>query len=49
MPELTISEAGSVRFPMVAHAIGIVWTPLSSDAVRAKRGGNTGALFHDEL
>lgn len=49
MPDLKISEAGSVQFPMVAHATGIGWTPLSPEAVRAKRGGNNGALFYDEL
>ena len=49
MPELKISEAGSVQFPMVAHAAEIGWTPLSPDAARAKRGGSDGVLLRDEL
>lgn len=49
MKELKISEAGSVQFPMVAHTVGIGWTPLAPEAAKLKRGGEAGMLFHDEL
>ncbi|HVT39847.1 MAG TPA: HsdR family type I site-specific deoxyribonuclease [Gemmatimonadaceae bacterium] len=49
MSELKISEAGSVQFPMVAHATGIGWTPITPDAARQKRGGEAGMLFPDEM
>lgn len=49
MSQLTITEAGSVQFPMVAHAAGIGWTPISPEAARLKRGGEAGMLFRDEL
>jgi type I restriction enzyme R subunit len=47
--QLTITEAGSVQFPMVAHAAGVGWTPIPPDAARLKRGGDDGMLFRDEL
>jgi type I restriction enzyme R subunit len=47
--ELKISEAGSVQFPMVAHAAEIGWTPLSPEAAKLKRGGEAGMLLRDEL
>ena len=28
MNEMKISEAGTVQFPMVAHAAAIGWTPI---------------------
>jgi len=49
MKELKISEAGSVQFPMVAHAIGVGWTSITADAAKQKRGGEAGMLFRDEL
>lgn len=49
MSLLTISEAGSVQFPMVAHAREIGWTPITPEAAREKRGGDAGMLFRDEL
>jgi type I restriction enzyme, R subunit len=49
MSELKISEAGSVQFPMVAHAVAIGWAPIAPEAARQKRGGDAGMLFHDEL
>ncbi len=49
MSELRISEAGSVQFPMVAHAVGIGWTPITPEAAKVKRGGEAGMLFRDEL
>jgi len=47
--ELRISEGGSVQFPMVAHAAGIGWTPVTPDVARQKRGGEDGMLFRDEV
>ena len=49
MPELTISEAGSVQFPMVAHAAGIGWMPIPPEVAKQKRGGEAGMLLRDEL
>lgn len=49
MSALKISEADSVQFPMVAHAAGIGWTPISPDIARQKRGGEAGMMFRGEL
>ncbi len=49
MPELQISEAGSVQFPMVAHAVAIGWTAIPPEVAKQKRGGEAGMLFRDEL
>src|SRR6266536_2058078 len=49
MTELTMSEAGTVQFPMVRHAVEIGWTPLTPELARQKRGGDAGMLFRDEL
>lgn len=49
MTELRISEAGSVQFPMVAHASAIGWTPVTPAVAKQKRGGDAGMLFRDEL
>jgi type I restriction enzyme R subunit len=49
MAELRISEAGSVQFPMVAHAACVGWTPITPDTARQKRGGEAGMLFRDEV
>ncbi len=49
MTDLTVTEAGSVQFPMVRHAAGIGWTPLTPQAAMSKRGGEAGMLFRDEL
>ena len=38
MSELTISEAGTVQFPMVNHAAGIGWTPITPEVAKQKRG-----------
>jgi type I restriction enzyme R subunit len=46
---LTISEAGTVQFPMVKHAVEIGWTPLTPEIARIKRGGEAGMFLHDEL
>ncbi|MEA3246939.1 MAG: HsdR family type I site-specific deoxyribonuclease [Gemmatimonadota bacterium] len=47
--QLSISEAGSVQFPMVAHAAAIGWTPLTPEKAKAKRGGEDAMLFRDDL
>lgn len=49
MSELTISEAGSVQFPMVAHAAAIGWTKITPEVAKQKRGGEAGMLLRDEL
>jgi type I restriction enzyme R subunit len=49
MDELTISEAGTVQFPMVAHAAGIGWTPITPEVARQKRGGEASTMLRDEL
>ena len=49
MSTLTISEAGTVQFPMVKHAVEIGWTPLTPELAKEKRGGDSGMLFRDEL
>jgi type I restriction enzyme R subunit len=49
MSELKISEAGSVQFPMVAHAAAIGWTAIPPEVAKHKRGGEAGMLFRDEL
>ena len=49
MPELNITEATTVQFPMVRHAAEIGWTPLPPQDALQKRGGEAGMLFRDEL
>ena len=49
MSELKISEAGSVQFPMVAHAAAIGWKPITPEIAKEKRGGEAGIMFRDEL
>jgi type I restriction enzyme R subunit len=46
---LKISEAGTVQFPMVRHAVEIGWTSITPEDARAKRGGEAGTLFRDVL
>lgn len=46
---LKISEAGTVQFPMVRHAVEIGWTAISPDDARLKRGGEAGTFFRDVL
>ena len=46
---LSVSEAGTVQFPMVKHAVEIGWTPLTPDAAKAMRGGDAGMLLRDTL
>ena len=49
MTEISITEAGSVQFPMVRHAAEIGWTPLSPSNALAMRGGEAGMLFRSVL
>ena len=49
MSELKISEAGTVQFPMVKHAVEIGWTPLTPEVAKQKRGGEASMLLRDEL
>lgn len=49
MSDLKISEAGSVQFPMVKHAVEIGWTPVTTQASKVMRGGDAGMLFRDVL
>ncbi len=44
-----ISEAGTVQFPMVRHAVGIGWTSISPTEALRLRGGETGGLFRLEV
>ncbi|MBA8843466.1 type I restriction enzyme R subunit [Ochrobactrum sp. RH1CCR137] len=49
MSEIRISEAGTVQFPMVNHAAGIGWTPITPEVAKQKRGGEAGMMLRDEL
>ena len=49
MTELSITEAGSVQFPMVRHAAEIGWAPLRPVDALAMRGGEAGLLFRGVL
>ncbi len=46
---IKISEAGTVQFPMVKHAVEIGWAPLAPEIAKQKRGGEAGMLLRDEL
>lgn len=46
---LKISEAGTVQFPMVKHAVEIGWTSITPEDARAKRGGEAGTFLRDVL
>lgn len=49
MSALKISEAGTVQFPMVKHAVEIGWTPITPEDARAKRSGDAGTFFREVL
>lgn len=49
MSTLKISEAGTVQFPMVKHAVEIGWTSITPEDARSKRGGEAGTFFSDVL
>ena len=46
---LRISEAGTVQFPMVNHAVEIGWTAVTDKDAQALRGGVAGAFFRSLL
>jgi type I restriction enzyme R subunit len=49
MSTLKITEAGTVQFPMLKHAVEIGWTPITPEDARTKRGGDAGTFFRDVL
>ncbi len=49
MSPLKISEAGTVQFPMVKHAVEIGWASITPEEARTKRGGEAGTFFRDVL
>ena len=49
MSTLQISEAGTVQFPMVKHAVEIGWTPLTPEDAKVMRAGEAGMLLRDVL
>ena len=49
MSTLKISEAGTVQFPMVKHAVEIGWASITPEDARTKRGGEAGTFFRDVL
>ena len=49
MSTLKISEAGTVQFPMVKHAVEIGWTSITPEDARTKRGGEAGTFLRDVL
>ena len=49
MSELKITEAGTVQFPMVRHAVEIGWMPLAPVVALQKRRGDAGAFLYNEL
>ena len=49
MTELNVTEAGTVQFPMVRHAVEIGWTPLRPQEALAWRGDEAGLLFRAEI
>lgn len=42
-------EAATVQFPLVRHAVDAGWTFVSEAEALARRGGENGLFFHDEL
>lgn len=49
MSTLKISEAGSVQFPMVGHAVEIGWASLTPMEALYRRGDETGRMFRGVL
>ncbi len=46
---LQISEAGSVQFPMVDHAVEVGWTPLTPVEALFRRGDESARMFRGVL
>lgn len=42
-------EAATVQYPLVRHAVDAGWTFVSETEALARRGGEQGLFFHDEL
>jgi hypothetical protein len=49
VPELKISEAGSVQFPMIAHAAAIGWTAIPNRLLYRKGTGRCSRQLHRYL
>jgi type I restriction enzyme R subunit len=49
MTEITISEAGTVQFPMVRHATEIGWKTLTPTEALVRRGGEAGSFLRELL
>lgn len=49
MTGINISEARTVQFPMVKHAVEIGWKPLSPEEAREMRSGESDMFFRDLL
>lgn len=49
MAGLRISEAGSVQFPMVEHAVEMGWTPLTPLEALYRRGDESARMFRGTL
>jgi type I restriction enzyme R subunit len=49
MSKVKISEAGTVQFPMVKHAVEIGWEPVTKEDALVRRGGEAGTFFRDVL
>jgi type I restriction enzyme R subunit len=43
------TEAATVQFPLVDHAVATGWKPVSKDAALGRRRGEGGLFFYDEL
>ncbi|MDD2763074.1 MAG: HsdR family type I site-specific deoxyribonuclease [Opitutaceae bacterium] len=48
MPALAL-EAATVQFPLARHAVDVGWTFVSEAEALARRRGENGLFFHDEL
>lgn len=49
MTNLAISEAGTVQFPMVTHAVEVGWASLTPDEAKIRRSGEANMILRDEL
>ncbi|OBB07635.1 deoxyribonuclease HsdR [Mycolicibacterium fortuitum] len=49
MSQIRISEAKSVQFPMVKHAAGVGWEPLTPEEAEGMRRGRANMLFTEVL
>ncbi len=49
MSTVKISEAGTVQFPMVKHAVEIGWEPVTKEDALVRRGGEAGVFLREVL